>query len=390
MSHNNSNTKDIRGLGLRVDPSIGAPLHQQLYENIRRRISEGAIDPGFCFPSERLIVESLGIARPTLRQAFDRLVKEGFIARRQGSGTYVQDSSRWQPARKARNIGVLVWHGTLGGLDRERFAMLSSESVSRGMSVRTLTHRLAEVSLARQVQEEGLDGLIVLPSVSRRLIEELAPIDIPKVILEIRDACPGLDHVVIDSAPGVRAGVAELVRHGHREIHFLGAVSRDRDTSDTSVMRMVPDSEVRFRAYRQGLEEAGIAYRADWYDELPFTDEIVEDWVLERKKRGKLPSSIVAFDDLMAWLVIKGARACGVDVPGQLSVFGFGNLWPEAQRGEIATATYSLEEMCGLAVQRMEERIERGGVSGVTLSVGSKFKPGTSIGRSSGEKIQQR
>jgi GntR family transcriptional regulator len=49
------------------------------------------MEPGEALPSERRLVEELGVSRPTLRQAVDGLVAEGLLDRRHGSGTYVAE-----------------------------------------------------------------------------------------------------------------------------------------------------------------------------------------------------------------------------------------------------------------------------------------------------------
>ncbi|MDL4812936.1 GntR family transcriptional regulator [Actinomadura opuntiae] len=49
------------------------------------------LEPGDALPSERRLVEDLGVSRPTLRQAVDGLVAEGLLERRHGSGTYVAE-----------------------------------------------------------------------------------------------------------------------------------------------------------------------------------------------------------------------------------------------------------------------------------------------------------
>src|SRR5213592_4018828 len=45
---------------------------------------------GSAIPSERQLSASLGVSRLTLRAAVDDLVREGYLVRRRGSGTYVQ------------------------------------------------------------------------------------------------------------------------------------------------------------------------------------------------------------------------------------------------------------------------------------------------------------
>src|ERR671923_1626375 len=45
---------------------------------------------GTAIPSERQLSAELGVSRLTLRAALDELAREGYLVRRRGSGTYVQ------------------------------------------------------------------------------------------------------------------------------------------------------------------------------------------------------------------------------------------------------------------------------------------------------------
>lgn len=44
---------------------------------------------GQALPSERMIAESLGVSRVTARKAIDRLVEQGLVVRRHGSGNFI-------------------------------------------------------------------------------------------------------------------------------------------------------------------------------------------------------------------------------------------------------------------------------------------------------------
>jgi len=48
------------------------------------------LDVGDAIPSERQLSQDLGVSRLTIRAALDDLAREGYLVRRRGSGTYVQ------------------------------------------------------------------------------------------------------------------------------------------------------------------------------------------------------------------------------------------------------------------------------------------------------------
>ncbi|MCB1951306.1 MAG: FCD domain-containing protein [Rhodocyclaceae bacterium] len=54
-------------------------------------IAEGVIKQGERLPSERQLAERLGVSRPSLREAIQKLGTKGLITSRHGGGTYVSD-----------------------------------------------------------------------------------------------------------------------------------------------------------------------------------------------------------------------------------------------------------------------------------------------------------
>lgn len=57
---------------------------------LRRDIGAGVLGPRERLPAERLLAESYGVARGTIRDALGQLVEDGLVEIRAGSGTYVR------------------------------------------------------------------------------------------------------------------------------------------------------------------------------------------------------------------------------------------------------------------------------------------------------------
>jgi GntR family transcriptional regulator len=69
--------------------SEGVPKYIQLGRILRDKIVSQEYRPGDRIPSEVALGDTYHVSRITVRQAIDRLVRDGFLARRQGLGTYV-------------------------------------------------------------------------------------------------------------------------------------------------------------------------------------------------------------------------------------------------------------------------------------------------------------
>jgi DNA-binding GntR family transcriptional regulator len=74
---------------IEVDRSSPIPLYFQVAEQIAEAIRTGELLAGDQLDSEVQIAESLGLSRPTVRQAIGHLVDRGMIVRRRGVGTQI-------------------------------------------------------------------------------------------------------------------------------------------------------------------------------------------------------------------------------------------------------------------------------------------------------------
>jgi len=60
-------------------------------EKIQRLILEGALKPGQRLPAERKFAEQMGVSRPSLREALQKLSARGMLVSRRGGGTIVTE-----------------------------------------------------------------------------------------------------------------------------------------------------------------------------------------------------------------------------------------------------------------------------------------------------------
>ena len=89
-----------------------APLYRKLYEQLRKLIEDGTYKIGDLLPSENELCAAHNVTRPTVRNALDILVYEGFIIRQQGKGSIVQG--------KPTGIGILSLIGTTSAIGKDR------------------------------------------------------------------------------------------------------------------------------------------------------------------------------------------------------------------------------------------------------------------------------
>ncbi|NQS91557.1 MAG: GntR family transcriptional regulator [Chloroflexi bacterium] len=72
-----------------ISRSSKVPLYYQLYEILHDQIKDGAWQPEEMLPTENDLENRYQLSRATVRQAFEMLVNQGWVYRRQGQGTFV-------------------------------------------------------------------------------------------------------------------------------------------------------------------------------------------------------------------------------------------------------------------------------------------------------------
>ena len=72
-----------------IDPDDGLPRYYQLANILRERIANGKFAAHQPIPSERQLEGLYSVSRTTIRQAIDLLIRQGFLYRTHGRGTFV-------------------------------------------------------------------------------------------------------------------------------------------------------------------------------------------------------------------------------------------------------------------------------------------------------------
>ncbi len=76
-----------------VDRGDRTSLRQQIYAQVAGAIRRGEVADGARLPSSRLLAKMLGVSRNTVVEAYERLLEDGLVAMRRGSGVRVCGAS---------------------------------------------------------------------------------------------------------------------------------------------------------------------------------------------------------------------------------------------------------------------------------------------------------
>ena len=73
----------------KINTELDVPIYRQLVDSIHAAVKKGDLPAGHQLPTVQTLTEELGIARGTVKRAYDELERMGIIEKVQGRGTFV-------------------------------------------------------------------------------------------------------------------------------------------------------------------------------------------------------------------------------------------------------------------------------------------------------------
>ena len=296
------------------------PKYVMLTKWIKDQIISGNSSYGEKFYSENELSQMFSISRQTVRQAVGQLNAQGYLERRQGSGTYVIYEPRTM-REKTMNIAVIstylddyIFANIIKGIER----MLTRNRYSMQL---TFTHNRVEKE-ARALEsmlEKDIDGLIIeptksgLPNPNKKLYNEIKRKNIPVVFFNAR--YPDMDYpcISMDDRMAGYLVTKYLADAGHRKI---AAMFQSDDMQ----------GHLRYSGYLEALSSSGLDIKSDrilWYTtehkKYLFNNP---EAILNRIKGA---TGIVCYNDQLASNMIKFLKENGIKVSEDLSVISIDN-----------------------------------------------------------------
>ncbi len=94
---------------IRIESSSAVPVYRQIVDQIKYQVASGALRPGDRLPSVRELARRLPVNQNTALKAYDLLATEGLLSRRQGDGTFVEDTpSALKKSERVRQVSAIL------------------------------------------------------------------------------------------------------------------------------------------------------------------------------------------------------------------------------------------------------------------------------------------
>ncbi len=194
------------------------------------------------------------------------------------------------------------------------------------------------------LQNNKVDGIIILGQMSRNYIENIEAAGIPYIFLDFSDDHFQVDTIVSDSFYGAFELTNYLISLGHKKIGFVG-----NRNATTSIMD-------RYIGYYKALLLQQLTYEEDWI----IKDRDASGKFLNFVLPSNMPTAFVCNCDEIAYSFIKKLKRSGYRVPEDISVVGYDNhIYAAISIPAITTVEVNVEAMSEAAVNSIVKRIKR-------------------------------
>lgn len=131
-------------------------LYQQVAEAVTGAIRRGEHPPGSRLPSERDLAETMGVSRPTVREAITALEIQGFVSSRQGSGVYVNEAQPRGGGGRDLDVGAFELTEARRAVEPEVAALAALAVTDEQLA--ELDHALADIQRENDAGAQGEQG----------------------------------------------------------------------------------------------------------------------------------------------------------------------------------------------------------------------------------------
>ncbi len=291
--------------------------YKQVINWLTEKIDTGKLLPGERIPSENELCDRFSLSRQTVRHAISKLVEDGLVESRQGSGTFVadqraNDGERNVVAVVTTYVDDYIFPSTIRGIE----STLSDKGYSMLLSFSNNTVGKERQVLMDIFGRNDVAGIIMepvksaLPSPNMDLYRKLESKGVK--ILLINSFYPELTlpHVSLNDALCAYKAVNALIEAGHENI---GCVLKLDDGQGRE----------RYRGYLKAIMEAGLPFSYDhvnWIDTIDIKNgKRSLDKVMERLKEC---SAVFCYNDQVAGMMIEALMDNGMRVPEDMSIVG--------------------------------------------------------------------
>lgn len=221
---------------------------------------------------------------------------------------------------KSGLIGVIVTPAVLPTF-KEIIEPLEKRVLEAGYSIvfyTTTGHPQGERASVELLLRHKVDGVIAIPGSNtdnHEAYKELVDAGIKLVLIDRRIEGLDVPQILGDDYQAAKIAADYLISLGHRDIVYY------------AIPRKTYAGRERIRGFVDAMTEAGISVDPDSIIDTDLGEEAGVKAAQKLLQRKKLPTAIMARQDIVAVGMMHAIISAGLTIPGDISLIGNGDIW---------------------------------------------------------------
>jgi LacI family transcriptional regulator len=275
-------------------------------------------------------------------------------------GYYPNAQARSLASGRSHTLGILI-SDIVNPFFPELVKSIETAAFERGYDVvlaNTSYDAERTSNYVRRLIERKVAGVALMTSeLDTALVDELARRDVCVVFLDLGSSGERMSNLVVNYAVGIKEAIQHLVALGHQQIAYISGPVRLRSAAK------------RREAFRKCVAEHLPGARPAIY-EGDFKIEGGRRAAYEIIKRGRMPTAVMAANDLMALGAMQEFRTAGLKIPYDISIVGFDDIAFSALTDPpLTTICLPRMELGRRAVEALMTTIEHPDRQGVEIHI---------------------
>ena len=318
---------------------------EAIADALQARIRRGEFAAGSLLASERQLQESYSVSRTTIRKALAELVARGWAEAKPNRGVVARHGS----ATPASHRVAFIDHRD--HVHKTLFFKLHTGLATAGFHlVHIDSQDVGTLAALEHAADQGFSAAFVWPKVAWAETGALGALQSRISVIAVDHTIGGepSDLVMSDHLQGARAVVGHLIGLGRRRIAISGNFT------------IREDAQMRFSGYTIGLYEHDLSPEAsDFVFSSPLHSPF-EDTRLLRFRLGQTdrPDAVFVLHDMSVPAIAETIFDCGLKVPEDVAIVGFGNDVPFSVDGVgLTTVGMNWDLLVEALVARLRDRL---------------------------------
>lgn len=321
------------------------PKYEQVKQALIQEIRSGRWTSGSAFPSESQLLQKFDVSRPTLIRSLQDLVREGYLYRKQGQGTFVADH---KPEEKEASTVIPVFLSAhvanLMG-DKQLVPLQILEGIQAGLAeagadpqdvvVRYASPNRLDGATRRFVDDLTVGtALVIEPSGLKQLWDYL--VTKGWNVWSLNEAVAMGNCVTVDQTEAGYLATKHLIEQGCERIALLnGPVDQYWGFG------------ARLDGYLRALDEAKLPYRDKFVRQAdkPIDSEAGRAMMLELLGDSPVPDGVVGASDAKTMGAMAAAQEAGLSVPEDLRFTSIDNTLAEQSEVPLSSVSMPFHEV---------------------------------------------